>query len=492
MTKNKLSTQGSLIVSLSVVGLVVPFGVDSAFPRVAQAITTCAEPSAPCVVGATLKKSTLRVSLAGSTKVIRVSWTSPSGKPVTRPLPVRKGVAALTIAGIKVGTALPLSLQACTSTKLATCRASVAWTMQVDTAGAVTAIAGEVPGSPAPTPASAPAAAATNSPTTVATQTPTTAVATTTVVATTVAPTTVATTVPPTTTLQKLAAAALTVKVGSGATPALQLLKGSCKTGFVKRNATPTDTVCVTAESASRAFIDNELAKTRIAVSSSGPDGCRQGFVWREAVQGDVVCVTPASNVQARNDNDAQLNLSRMVLFNGPETCKKGFVWRSTYGSIDQICVTPAEKQLVEEEGDEWDRLNRPWAPCPINWVRRLIFDQDDVCVPAARKLKINQDNTSYSTKEKYSIASPDACRLGFVWRLVTPSDHICVPPSTAKNVLAENANATKNKVFSQGPETCIDGFAWRQATPEDRVCVALSTADETQRENDSAKTRVN
>jgi hypothetical protein len=36
-----------------------------------------------------------------------------------------------------------------------------------------------------------------------------------------------------------------------------------------------------------------------------GPDTCRQGYVWREASPGDHVCVKPETRDQARADNAA-------------------------------------------------------------------------------------------------------------------------------------------------------------------------------------------
>jgi hypothetical protein len=34
-----------------------------------------------------------------------------------------------------------------------------------------------------------------------------------------------------------------------------------------------------------------------------GPDTCRQGYVWREATPSDHVCVTPQVRAQTRADN---------------------------------------------------------------------------------------------------------------------------------------------------------------------------------------------
>jgi hypothetical protein len=68
---------------------------------------------------------------------------------------------------------------------------------------------------------------------------------------------------------------------------------------------------------------------------------CLQGYVWREATQGDRVCVTPETRRQAWNDNAQQDNRRQPGggAF-GFETCRQGFVWReATRG--DRVCVPP-------------------------------------------------------------------------------------------------------------------------------------------------------
>ena len=95
---------------------------------------------------------------------------------------------------------------------------------------------------------------------------------------------------------------------GAGAVPASAA--GShgpltCLDGFVWRQATPRDHVCVTPEVRAQTARDNALAPTRRSATSGtfGPDLCVAGFVWREALPGDRVCVTPATWQQVHDDN---------------------------------------------------------------------------------------------------------------------------------------------------------------------------------------------
>jgi hypothetical protein len=79
----------------------------------------------------------------------------------------------------------------------------------------------------------------------------------------------------------------------------------TCLDGFMWRQATPSDHVCVTPDVRAQAARDNALAAKRRSATSGtfGPDLCVAGFVWREAVPGDRVCVTPATWQQVHDDN---------------------------------------------------------------------------------------------------------------------------------------------------------------------------------------------
>ena len=82
------------------------------------------------------------------------------------------------------------------------------------------------------------------------------------------------------------------------------LAQARCMQGYVWREATANDNVCVTPQTRRKAWADNAQQDARRA--GSGPYGyetCKQGYVWREATSGDRVCVTPDTRTQARYDN---------------------------------------------------------------------------------------------------------------------------------------------------------------------------------------------
>lgn len=72
---------------------------------------------------------------------------------------------------------------------------------------------------------------------------------------------------------------------------------------------------------------------------------CKNGFVWREAVGGDLVCVTPTSRQIARDEN--ALGPSRTAP--GSTFCRNGFVWRESRPS-DLVCVPPTARDRVLQE----------------------------------------------------------------------------------------------------------------------------------------------
>src|SRR5262245_3098355 len=79
----------------------------------------------------------------------------------------------------------------------------------------------------------------------------------------------------------------------------------TCLPGFVWREASPADHVCVTGATRAQAANDNALAAQRRSPTGGpfGPDTCLQGFVWRDAFPGDHVCVDGATRDQAAADN---------------------------------------------------------------------------------------------------------------------------------------------------------------------------------------------
>jgi hypothetical protein len=81
----------------------------------------------------------------------------------------------------------------------------------------------------------------------------------------------------------------------------------TCVSGYVWRDASSSDHVCVTPDVRQQTSSDNALAPRRRNPSGGpyGPDTCLVGFVWRDAFSGDHVCVLGTTRSQAAADNAA-------------------------------------------------------------------------------------------------------------------------------------------------------------------------------------------
>jgi len=179
-------------------------------------------------------------------------------------------------------------------------------------------------------------------------------------------------------------------------------MAGRCIQGYVWREASPTDHVCVTGATRTQASQDNAQAASRRAGSGPyGPDTCKQGFVWREAFPNDHVCVTTSTRTQAAQDNSqaaARSNPAKLVY--GPNTCKQGYVWRDA-DTMDYVCVT------------------------------------------GATRTQAAQDNAQAASRRAGSGPyGPDTCKQGFVWREAFPNDHVCVTPATRTQAAQDNSQA--------------------------------------------------
>ncbi|WON74449.1 hypothetical protein [Nitrosospira sp. Is2] len=93
-----------------------------------------------------------------------------------------------------------------------------------------------------------------------------------------------------------------------------------------------------------------------------GPDTCIDGYVWREASDSDHVCVAPSSRDNARVDNAAAASrISPTDRTWGPNTCVQGFVWREAFPN-DVVCVTPQIREQTRQENSvAWRNVARNW-----------------------------------------------------------------------------------------------------------------------------------
>jgi len=84
--------------------------------------------------------------------------------------------------------------------------------------------------------------------------------------------------------------------------------------------------------------------------SDSGPDTCKSGFVWRNASASDHVCVTPVERDQVAADNAAGSSKRQPGGgASGPHTCLQGYVWRDAVPG-DHVCVSPAKRDLARNQ----------------------------------------------------------------------------------------------------------------------------------------------
>jgi hypothetical protein len=81
-----------------------------------------------------------------------------------------------------------------------------------------------------------------------------------------------------------------------------------------------------------------------------GADTCLNGYVWREATPADHVCVTPLIRMQtARQNAEAAAHRSPTGGPYGPDTCVNGYVWREAVAN-DHVCVFPAWRQQARDD----------------------------------------------------------------------------------------------------------------------------------------------
>jgi hypothetical protein len=203
----------------------------------------------------------------------------------------------------------------------------------------------------------------------------------------------------------------IAVKGTSGANATIEISTQfalSCAQGYVWREASSTDRVCVTPATRTETAADNALAGARHEPNSTT---CIQGYVWREAYLGDVVCVTPATRAQAKTDNaEAYDHVNESLVSYGPNTCQQGYVWR---------------------DGD----------------------DHDYVCVSGATRTQTAADNAAAGSRH---VSGSDTCIPGYVWREAWPNDHVCVTPATRAQAKTDNGQATARleKLFAMLPTT--------------------------------------
>jgi hypothetical protein len=148
----------------------------------------------------------------------------------------------------------------------------------------------------------------------------------------------------------------------------------TCLDGFVWRQATPRDHVCVTPEVRAQTARDNALTTTRRSATAGafGPDLCVAGYVWREAVPRDHVCVSPATWEQVHDDNlTAGLRRNALRVHIGtytlPEVTCDGGVCANHYASTRHYWVHADGINVgIARVGLFWPRQSNPAMSWPV------------------------------------------------------------------------------------------------------------------------------
>jgi hypothetical protein len=115
------------------------------------------------------------------------------------------------------------------------------------------------------------------------------------------------------------------------------------------------------------------VAAPALGAGDYGPDTCLNGYVWREATPTDHVCVSPMVRLQTAQENgDAAAHRNPAGGPYGPDTCQNGYVWREATPS-DHVCVLPQRRQQARGDNAQagarrnalrvWLTLYRPAQP---------------------------------------------------------------------------------------------------------------------------------
>jgi hypothetical protein len=91
------------------------------------------------------------------------------------------------------------------------------------------------------------------------------------------------------------------------------------------------------------------------SAAAYGPDTCLQGYVWREASPDDHVCVPPDTRAEAISDNhQAPARRNPQGGDFGPDTCLVGYVWREAFPN-DHACVPGETRSKAARDNSQAD-----------------------------------------------------------------------------------------------------------------------------------------
>lgn len=122
---------------------------------------------------------------------------------------------------------------------------------------------------------------------------------------------------------------------------------------FAIPNARPSSTYTISVQGCYTRFLAPSRCSAWVeesvtTVGDFGPDTCRPGYVWREASPTDHVCVHPDDREEVRTDNALAASRRQPGVW-GPNTCKAPYVWREAF-SGDAVCVPVETRTRVQRQ----------------------------------------------------------------------------------------------------------------------------------------------
>jgi hypothetical protein len=150
------------------------------------------------------------------------------------------------------------------------------------------------------------------------------------------------------------------------------------------------------------------------AADDYGPDTCLMGYVWREATPTDHVCVSPQTRQQARDDNSHADQRRAGGGAYGPDTCVQGYVWREATPG-DHVCVTPQTRQQAKDDNSQADQRRDTVSVRLGTWTPNTVSCHDGVCTQTsdnAPRIAIAGDHFNHDTDVTITVAHNDGVRI--------------------------------------------------------------------------------
>lgn len=186
--------------------------------------------------------------------------------------------------------------------------------------------------------------------------------------------------------------------------------------------------------------IDSVVGTAKVRVRSERPTYCMPGFVWRQATGDDRVCVRPDRRRDVAQETADAPSHTRSNGF-----CEDGYVWREAVAA-DRVCVRPNRRRIAKDENTLAKSRRLGGAAlgpntCKDGYVWRMADANDYVCTTPERRKSVAWENrNAFTRRDPQGQFGADTCREGYVWRNAYPADRVCVDAASRTEAQQENS----------------------------------------------------